>query len=681
MRLFRATKFAVLMGSMSGAAFAEEAATLKTIEVVGNASETPALTVPTIDDIRAILGQMAGGVSVVDAESYKTGRASTLQDALGYSAGVFVQPRFGSEESRLSIRGSGIQRTFHLRGIQLLQDGVPINQADGGGDFQAVEPLAARYIEVYRGANALQYGSSTLGGAINFVTPTGYDAAPLQARAEIGSFDYARLQGSAAGVSGPVDYFASVSHFFQEGFRDHAQQDNNRLFGNVGYRLNPNLETRFYFSAVDSDSELPGNLTKAQLKTNPSAANAGNVSGNQKRDIKLYRLANKTTWQAGGTRIDGSVFFAQKDLFHPIFQVLDQHILDYGADLRLTQSGTLSGHANRLTLGITVQRNETEDDRFVNVGGQPGARTNKLDQTVNTAILFAENQYRITTDWALIAGAQAMRTTRVQEDRFPANGLNNDARDKTYRGFSPKLGFLYDYAPKVQFFGNVSRSFEPPSFSELASGITIAPTLADAQKATTFEIGTRGTLGMAEWDVALYHARIKDELLTLQDPNNPGATTTVNADKTIHQGIELGLNLALGQAFLLRNAYQFNDFKFDNDPNLGDNELAGIPRHFYRGELLYRKGDFFAGPNVEWSPGDYYIDHRNTFKADSYAIFGFKIGSRGKAGASWFVEGRNLANKKYAATTGVIYDANGSDSAQFLPGDGRSVFAGIEWRS
>ena len=46
----------------------------------------------------------------------------------------------------------------------------------------------------------------------------------------------------------------------------------------------------------------------------------------------------------------------------------------------------------------------------------------------------------------------------------------------------------------------------------------------------------------------------------------------------------------------------------------------------------------------------------------------------------FFLEGRNLSDKTYVATTGVIADANGQDSAQFLPGDGRSFYAGIEWR-
>ena len=47
---------------------------------------------------------------------------------------------------------------------------------------------------------------------------------------------------------------------------------------------------------------------------------------------------------------------------------------------------------------------------------------------------------------------------------------------------------------------------------------------------------------------------------------------------------------------------------------------------------------------------------------------------------NWFVDGRNLSDRRYAATTGVVRDAQGADVAQFLPGDGRAVYAGLDWR-
>ena len=39
-----------------------------------------------------------------------------------------------------------------------------------------------------------------------------------------------------------------------------------------------------------------------------------------------------------------------------------------------------------------------------------------------------------------------------------------------------------------------------------------------------------------------------------------------------------------------------------------------------------------------------------------------------------------FTDERYAATTGVIENANGTDQRQFLPGDGRGVFTGLECR-
>src|SRR5687767_5475751 len=147
---------AVLALVVTGAQ-AETPVVLEQVEVT---APHPSLTVSTIDAARADLARTPGGTETVDADRYLTGRASTLADTFFLSPGVVAQSRFGSDEARLSIRGSGLQRTFHGRGIRVLQDGVPLNLADGGFDMQALEPSASRYINVWRGGNALAYGSS-----------------------------------------------------------------------------------------------------------------------------------------------------------------------------------------------------------------------------------------------------------------------------------------------------------------------------------------------------------------------------------------------------------------------------------------------------------------------------------------------------------------------------------------
>jgi len=128
-----------------------------------------------------------------------------------------------------------------------------------------------------------------------------------------------------------------------------------------------------------------------------------------------------------------------------------------------------------------------------------------------------------------------------------------------------------------------------------------------------------------------------------------------------------------------------NDFKLDNDPTFGSNRLPGIQRSLLRAELVYRGSDvlenFYIGPTIEWSPQRYNVDFAETLYADSYFLWGMKAGQKINQHWSWFIEGRNLANQKYAATTGVVADAARAftSQAQFFPGDGRTAYLGVTW--
>jgi iron complex outermembrane receptor protein len=624
---------------------------------------------------RAEAARVAGGANVVGREEYASGRASNLQDVFALTPGVFVQPRFGAEEARLSIRGSGLQRTFHMRGINLLQDGVPITLADGSGDFQAVEPLALAYTEVLRGANALEYGGTTLGGSINFISPSGFDGAGLHPRLEGGSFGYRRALLSSGDTFGNADYFASLSAYEQDGFRDWSKQENQRFFGNVGLRVRDSVATRFFLAAVHTDSQLPGSLTKAQLATNSEQANPGSLAGRQKRDFDLYRLANLTVIDFDDRSLELSAGYSYKDLWHPIFQVLQQRSNDVNAGIRYLDRRPLAGRANRLIVGLAPSWNRVRDDRFVNVAGSKGARTAQSEQHSRNFTLYVENQLDLTADWTLVTGAQWSDAERRYDDAFLTNG--DQSLDASYSQVSPKLGFLWRAGETWSVFGNLSDSFEPPSFGELTGGVGV--NLLDAQTARTLELGTRGRVARVTWDVVAYAARVKDELLSVNTPTGQ-PLGTVNAPRTDHRGLELGAQIDLTPTLSWRSSYLWNDFRFDKHVTYGDDTLPGIPEHAYRGELRWSvRPQYFLALNSEWVPERYAVDMAHSLFADPYALWGVKIGRDADRGLSWFIEGRNLSDRNYAATTGVIADARGLDSAQFLPGDGRAVYAGISW--
>jgi iron complex outermembrane receptor protein len=643
-------------------------------------------TVPTVQESREELAKTPGGTEVVDAERYLRGRASTLAETFALSPGVVAQARYGGDEARISIRGSGLQRTFHGRGIRLLQDGVPVNLADGGFDMQSTDPLAADHINVLRGSNALSLGSSTLGGAIDYISKTGLSAPGGSFRLEAGSFDYLRTRVEEGLSEGNFDAYVSLSEQFQQGFRDHAEQNNQRLFSNFGWKISDHAETRLFVTAINTVSELPGNLTKAEMKSDPAQADQsffGAVRYDNHRDYQLFRVADKTTVTNGDNTLEFVAAFTYKDLDHPITPfvgVIDQLSQDTLLGATWTNSSQLFGRDNRFRTGLSVTRGSTDAATFKNNLGKRGSLTSDADQTANNIEAFAEDQLALGNGFTGILGATAASDRRENKQLLGSSA----SYDRTYEDFSPKVGLRWD-ARNFQIFGNVSSSFEPPSFSETNGALT--PNRA--QTANTVEIGTRGSYEAFRWDTTVYASEIQGEFLALNDSLGAPLGTT-NADKTIHQGVEIGSEADLLGAswnetpedrLVLRGAWTYGRFQFDDDAVYGNNTLAGLPSQLLRSELIWEnKLGYYAGPTAEWVPVGSYVDHANTLKADPYALLGFKFGRRVEKGVSWFVEAKNLTNKTYAATTGVIANAGGADSRNFLPGDGRSVFAGLEWK-
>lgn len=649
----------------------------------------PPSTLPTLNDSREEVLKTPGGVEVVDPERYLRGRASTMADTFSLSPGVIAQPRFGSDEARLSIRGSGMQRTFHGRGIRLLQDGIPLNLADGSFDMQAVDPLAADHITILRGANALSKGASTLGGAIHYISSTGRTAPGGSLRLEGGSFEYLRARLEAGLHEGNRDAYFSLSAQSQDGFRDHSKQEGQRFFSNMGWRINDGVETRLFVSAVNSRSQLPGSLTKVELEDDPLRADEslfGALRFDHRRDFELLRVANKTVIVDGSRRIEFIAAFSYKDLDHPITPfvgVLDQLSKDGMIGVNFTQQGEFQGRENQFRAGMTFTQGELIAATYQNVLGDRGALRSQADQTASNMEVFVENELCLGRGFTGVIGSSAAWNWRENDQNFGSA----PSYDRSYDGVSPKVGLRWETGG-IQLFGNVSGSYEPPSFSETNGALTPNK----AQTATTVEIGTRGAHANIRWDIAFYSARISDEFLALSSTTGVPLGTT-NADRTVHQGVELfGEVDLLGASWeaspedrlLLRGAWTYGRFKFDDDEVYEDNTIAGLPPHLIRAELIWEMtSGYYAGPTFEWVPTEAFVDHANTLSADPYALLGFKFGRRVERGLSWFIEAKNLTDERYAATTGVLANAGPSpqqNSRNFLPGDGRGVYAGVEWQ-
>ena len=673
-------------------------------EVVVTAEAEPeSLTSASEEQAAQQKKEVPGGFTLRNTDEMKLGRASNFDDLLQRTPGVFFQTDNGAEMTKVSIRGSGIQSEDEPIGVQFMLDGLTINQGDGEAILEDFDLATVKYAEVFRGADALRYGSITLGGAINLVTVTGYDAAPFYFRLEGGSFGYFRGQLTSGGVQGPFDYVASAMGRVRDGFRDHSQENTERFFGDVGYKITENWENRFYLTLDRTDRQLPGGLTKQQLNNDPQQAMQDAIDQDFNKNWTFMRLADKISYRKDGYEFDAGVFWFHRDMdergfFSPDFaEGITQFYSDnYGLSLNFVVRGELFGRQNLFTIGYLFQLEREVAQNYQNLGGHTGATTARNIAISINSPFYVENQHYLTEKLSLLTGMQAIFAQRHFDDEFDSPFVGNQSQTQNFGGWNPKTGLIYEIDHETQVFMNFSGSWQPPSFDNMVA-FTEGPHSAEVynplqpQTALTVEIGTRGEHGRFQWELSLYHAWLRNELLELNDAqgNDLG---DVNVNRSYHQGIEASLDIELLRSvssrkirkglegsLRLSQTYTLNDFHFDGDPVYGNNRIAGIPVHVYGAELLYETANgFYAGPNVRCNFTHYPVDEANTLFADSSTLLGFKIGYRSKKGFSIFFEAKNLTDKRFASAVDPIADARTEpDPEVFHPGDGRAFYGGI----
>ncbi|WP_127999484.1 TonB-dependent receptor family protein [Piscinibacter defluvii] len=634
---------------------------------------------------RAITAEQAatpGAVTVVDGEGLRQRSVTTLADMLRYVPGLWVASGSTGDSTFFSSRGSNLDATnYDGNGIKLLVDGLPVTAADGNNHNRDVDPLSARYVVVARGANALTYGASTLGGAIDFITPTARDGAPDEVLLNLGSHGQRQARVTLGTQSGAFDALLSVEGRRYDGFRGHQAQERTGVYANAGWQLAPSVQTRFYATAIDNDQQLPGGLTRDEFRADPRQGAPSAIAGDYRYNVRTWRLANKTSWSIDAdSSLSAGVSLESQKLYHPI--VYAPPFFSLLIDTEQRNLGTMLRYQRRiaahdLLVGLNGGRTSVQGGNYSYSPGGPRSRFADVDNHADNLELFALDRWQFAPGWTAVYGAQAVSGRR----EVRVAGLDGD-----YRSVNPRAGVIYQLSPATQLYANLSRTYEAPTLYELQDDTAggPAPTLLDAMKGTVVEFGTRGALESGSsrwhWDLALYWGRLKHEILSRDDPAAPGTSQSLNVERTIHAGIEalLGASLALDAAGEHRLEpllnLTLNHFRFDADPTYGDRQLPAAPRYALKGELLYRHASgFFAGPTFD-RVGRRWADFGNTYAVDAYTLWGVRAGY---ATRRWevFVDARNLGDKAYVSQFSVR-DAAPADAAILTPGEPRSVVVG-----
>ncbi|MGH7700485.1 MAG: TonB-dependent receptor [Gemmatimonadales bacterium] len=493
-------------------------------------------------------------VSVVGRRAIETWEPRTLADALVTQPGVSLYDDLGSPyKLNITSRGFNAGPVVGLpAGLSVFLDGIRQNEADAAQvNFDLLPLEHVKRVELLSGSGSL-LGPNSLGGGINLITRRGEGLFEAELEVAGGSFDAYSVEGSAAGTRGAWEYYVGAGYESAGGWRRATAAESYNAFVNVG-RLGTARGVRLQLVGADSYAETAGSLPESVFGVSPRT----NFTDGDFEDLDLLQLGLWAYAPVGPGR--GSVTLYHRRHHAERFNVNqppDPDVRGFsrnrtvGANLDWRWAGTAAPVALRLGVDAAVHRVNIcllEEDP----SGPAGATlTTDVDSPSRDLAAYAALEYRLPRV-TLSAGL------RYDEVRIPFEDNLDPAADtsSTFRRLSPRGGASVVLGSGVTAYGSVGRSFRAPAVLELACADETAacplpfalgddPPL-DPVVGTTYEMGGRATLGLAQVSVALYRTDVRDDIAFIQSDSAVFEGYFANIGATRREGVELAVDLAM----------------------------------------------------------------------------------------------------------------------------------------
>lgn len=617
-----------------------------------------------------------------------------LSEALVRVPGLLIQNRQNlAQDLQVSSRGFGARATFGVRGVRLIQDGIPITMPDGQGQTALFDLDNARRVEVLRGPFAALYGNSS-GGVIHLLTEDGPRSPTLELNTLAGSDATWRAGARFGGQFGAVNVTGNAARFSTRGSREHSAATRDTASLKLGW--SPGAETRITLlgNALEQpDTEDPLGLTQAQLDADRRQAGANAVAFDTHKRIShrqggvslRHRLGVDDTLElvgyAGMRRV--TQFLAIPVAFQgPTSSggVVDLDRDFSGSSLEWRHVGrTLS-----LTLGLSHDTLAEVRTGFVNDNGVQGEpRRDETDRVTST------DQYAIASwmpgeRWKLSGGFRHSRVRFRVDDRFVTGANPDDSGQVAYGHTSPVAGLLFKFTPRLHGFVSAGRGFETPTFAELAYRPGNAPGLNFAlrpARSRHVEAGLKSQLGATlQATAALFRSDTRDEVVPAT--SSGGRNSFSNARKTRRAGLELSIEHAGEGPFSAYAAYTYTHARFVDylsfaGSDLSGNAIPGVARHMFHGDLAWRHAPSGFRTTIELrSMSKVHANDANTASAGGYTVLHWRGGFERTVGA-WtlkpYLRIDNLLDKAYVGSV-IVNEAN---QRFFEPAPGRALMLGL----
>jgi outer membrane receptor protein involved in Fe transport len=669
-----------------------------------------------------LLSETPASVKVISGDSLRQDKPTHPSQIMGQAPGVWVNVT-GGEGHMTAIRQPLTTNPVYL----YLEDGIP-TRSTGFFNHNALYEINVPQsggIEVNKGPGTALYGSDAIGGVINVLTRPAPLKPEAELTAEIGEYGWMRLLGSAGNTWGPNGLRGDVNLTTTDGWRDATGYDRQSATLRWDRALGSDamLKTVLTGSSIDQQTAGSSTLIRSDYDNNPTK----NYTPISYRQVGALRLSSAWERESGDTLLSLTPYVRDNSM-----ELLANWSLSYDPTAYTTANRSfglmgkwrqdfalmgVQGRA-RLIAGIDLDMSpgSREENRLATLTTSGsgvskiynaytvGTRVYDYDVTFFGASPYVHGELSPTDKLRLSAGLRydslsyefdnkfsgAVAASTVENGGAAVTRYYGQAQDTSvhFNHLSPKLGLTYALDAQTSGFLSYNHAFRAPSEGQLfrpaaqtnatraqlaaASALGLEPVKADQ-----YEAGLRGKLAGADYQASIYWLEKRDDILSYRDPVT-SATQVVNAGKTLHRGVELGLGAFLSKTWRLDVAFSYAKHTYEEwvIPGTADysgKEMESAPRVIGNLRLGWAPSE---GQRVqlEWvSLGSYWMDQANTRKYAGHDLLNLR--ANWALNKQWAIYGsvQNLLDARYAESASVT---SGSD--MFAPGLPRTAYLGAE---
>jgi iron complex outermembrane recepter protein len=646
-------------------------------------------------------------ISKISTSMIQDTKALTVDQLLNKVGGVYMV-NLGNEQHSMSIRQPMTTKSLFL----YLEDGIPI-RTTGLFNHNALLEMnmaAVKSIEVIKGPSSSLYGSEAIGGVVNFITiaPTAIPVAKLSVQANNIGYKRGELQTTFSNgkwgmaLSG---YYANKRNSFIEYSDFHKTVITARL----DYRADDRTTISNSFTFLDYYSDMAGGIDSTDFADKSFKSNY--TFTYRAVNAKRFRSTLTHNWNDDGRTTASLIYRNNSIRQNPAYGIKD--------DYRRLSNGTWTGKKNlahgelneskfNSYAAVLQHRQNIHWKKMVIIGGvnidispsgysaryiavnkdsiskvytgyqEKDSILTHYDAAINNYAAFASIEFSLVEKIRIVASLRYDMFHYNFNNYLPSSSFSGSSdTSNSFRAVSPKIGFTYNISRKIGIYANYSQGFVPPQVTEMYRGVKV-PQLKPSVF-YNYEMGGWAELvpGKLSTDISIYELKGTNEIVSVR--MDDGSTQNMNAGKTSHKGIEIGVNSKPLRDIDIRLSGAFSKHRFvqfvEKGSSYNDNEMNGAPAWMHNAELWYRP-TFAKGTRIgiEWQKiGSYFMDPMNSVKYKGYDVFHIRAGYKIKAIDVW-LNMMNIFDGYYAYTS-----SKSNSGYSYTPADPRNFSIGLSY--